>query len=368
MARRYRRVVHLVLYDGIYGEFATFESLYQGYLDARKGKRYQTNVMRVSSRVEVIISDILRELATGEWRPSKYYSFECRTEVKRRIIHAPVFRDRIVHHALCRVIRPLFERKYIFDLYSSVKGKGQHRAVRRLQHFMRQVGKGAYVLQCDIRKYYDSIDHEILKKQMRETIRDPDVLRILDLLIDSYNGDTGKGIPIGSLMSQLFANVYLTRFDHWLKDDCGERFYLRFMDDFILISQDKEHLKAAWKDISWALSQLGLTLNSKTQLYPAARGVDFAGYRTFRNRVLPRKRNVKAAKKRFRKLAHAYRCTNLTLDDVKPAVTSFVGYMSHCQGARSARSALRYMVLTKGDTENVELLQRPRPDDDGDGN
>lgn len=338
-------------YNDLWEEIVTFDNMYGAYLDARKGRRYRSEVMSTAKRVELIIHQLIFELNVGEWHPAKYYEFECRTEVKRRTINAPTFRDRIVHHSIDRVIRPLFERKYIFDSYACRLGKGTHAACARLQHFLRQAGasgKRVYVLQADISKYYPSISHDVLKEELRRTIADKRLLEVLDLVIESFNEDTGRGLPIGSLTSQLFANVYLNPFDHFMKECRRERFYLRYMDDFIVVADDKAHLRDALADARWFIeTQLKLKLNPKTAIFPASHGVDFAGYRTFTAKVLPRKRNIKAAKIRFKDLSWRFRHGRASIKDAQQVVASFLGYCKHCKSSQSARAALRRLVLSK---------------------
>ena len=338
-------------YDDLWEEIVTFENMYDAYLEARKGRRYRSEVMSTAKRLELILHQLIFELNVGEWRPAKYYEFECRTEVKRRTINAPTFRDRIVHHSIDRIIRPLFERKYIFDSYACRLGKGTHAACARLQHFLRQAGasgKRVYVLQADISKYYPSISHDVLKEELRRTIADKRLLEVLDLVIESFNEDTGRGLPIGSLTSQLFANVYLNPFDHFMKECRRERFYLRYMDDFIVVADDKAHLRDALADARWFIeTQLKLKLNPKTAIFPASHGVDFAGYRTFAAKVLPRKRNIKAAKIRFKDLSWRFRHGRASIKDAQQVVASFLGYCKHCKSSQSARAALRRLVLSK---------------------
>lgn len=353
----------MVRYDDLFDYIVSLENFYMAFREAWRGKRYAYKAMAAAARIETIITDIIREMRNGTWKPGQYYSFECRTEVKRRRINAPSFRDGIAHHAIDAVVRPLFERKYIYDLYSNRQGKGQHKAVQRVQQFIRRAGsrgRKVYVLQCDIHHYYDSIDHALLKETVRATIKDSRVLHLIDAIIDSYNGDTGKGVPIGALPSQTFANCYLSRFDHWMKDDRRMRFYLRFMDDFIVVSDDKEELRSTLKDICWYMeTQAKLKLNPKTQIFPASRGTDFCGYRIFSDKILPRKRNIKAAKIRFKNISYLYRHGYIRVEDVRPLVMSFLGYCKHCKAERSVRSALAYLTLTRAHGRGVREKGRP---------
>lgn len=341
----------MVRYDNLFPQIIKLENFYAAFEEYRRKKKYSDKLMRMSSRIECIITDIIREFCEGTWQPGKYYEFECRTEVKRRAISAPGFRDGLAHHAIDRVIRPLFEKKYIYDLYSNRKGKGQHKAAKRVQDFInRAASRGnVYVLQCDIHNYYGSIDHEILKEQMRCTLKDAKVLEIIDKIIDSFNDDTGKGIPIGALLSQTFANMNMMQFDHHMKENLHIKNYVRFMDDFVFVENSKEKLHKILDEVQWYIEmQLKLTLNPKTKIFPGNRGVDFAGYRIFKDYMLPRKRNIKAAKIRFKDLSYKYRHGKIDIEDVRSRVASFLGYVKHCKAHKTVASTLRWLVLRKG--------------------
>lgn len=210
-----------------------------------------------------------------------------------------------------------------------------------------------YILQCDIQKYYPSINHDALIEQLERTIRDERVIDLWRKILYGFSQD-GVGVPIGSLTSQLAANVYLNVLDHFVKECLHVKYYVRYMDDFILISNSKEHLWRCLDDITWMVEGiLRLKLNKKTKIYPASRGVDFAGYRTFSGYILPRKRNIKAAKKRFRELSWKYKHGQIDIKAVGYRVNSFLGYVKHCRARRSTASALKRLKLTRGNI-NVE--------------
>ena len=338
-------------YDGLWEQIVDFEVLLHAYEDARKKRHFQHEIMGVGSHIEETISDMVLELNCGTWRPHAYYDFESRREVKRRVINAPSFRDRILHRAIVDAVRPLFERKFIYDSYASMTGKGTHAAIKRLQHFLRSAANSGrvYVLQCDISHYYDTVDHEVLKRIIRQTIKDKRLLEVWDRIIDSYGSD-GKGIPIGALTSQLAANVYLNVLDHFVKECMRVKRYLRYMDDFIIVANSKADLWRNLADIKWLLEcHLKLKLNRRTKVFPASRGVDFCGYRTWSTHILPRKRNIKAAKIRFKQLTHDYKRGVIDLDDVKPRVASFLGYTKHCQAKQTTISTLRWLKGQRGE-------------------
>ena len=402
-------------YDDLFDIIVEPENLYAAFENARERRHYKSEIMEVSDKIEDKLAQLRFDLLVGEWKPGGYHQFECRTEVKRRIINAPVFIDRVVHHAMIQVIMPLFERKFIYDSYACRlkpkryhgekefdfvrRKKGTHRAVKRLQHFIRSAedtseSGRAYVLQCDISKYYLTIDHEILKREIRRTIADRRLLEIWDKMIDGYHEPinpvikeillremartgadaatlaeyalkldrappkkTGKGVPIGALTSQLEANIYLNPLDHFVKETLHAKYYLRYMDDFIIVAGTKEELKEHLAAVRWFIEErLNLVLNPKTQIFPASHGVDFAGYRTFRDYILPRKRNIKAAKIRFKNISHRYKYGRADLEDAKSRVASFLGYIKHCKASKTAESTLAHLVLcrqqTKGDKDD----------------
>lgn len=329
-------------YDNLFDSVANFENVYMAYLSCKKGKSFKPEVMEISARAEMICSDLVRELQEGIYTPGKYYEFEARNEVKRRIIHAPLFRDRVVQHAIVGITEPLFERKFIFDSYANRKGKGNHRAVQRAQQFLRKSGQNVYILQGDFAKYYDNVRHEFIRNEIRRTIKDERLLNIWDRIIDSYNGDIDRGIPIGAPLSQLMANITLNPMDHFVKETLRAKYYIRLMDDFIIIDSSKERLKYYLQEIVWfTQTQLGQPLNRKTRIFPAKTGIDFGGYRIFTNKILPRKRNVKAAKRRFRTIMWLKR--HGINARVEPRKASFLGYMKHCNGKRTTESTLKLL-------------------------
>lgn len=345
-------------YGDLFSQVVDIENMYAAFEEARKGRKFKPEIMEASARIEELISDLIFSLWTGEWKPDEYHQFETRKEVKRRIINAPTFRDRIIHHAMCRVVMPLFERKFIFDSYAcraKGTGKGTHTAVERLAKFIRQQraeSSKAYVLQCDISKYYPSVDHELLKQEIRRTIADKMLLEVWDRIIDGFSDAPGKGIPIGALTSQLAANIYLNPLDHFAKETLHIKRYLRYMDDFIVVAGSKEELRKHLAALWWFVEKrLLLILNPKTKIFPASVGVDFAGFRTFEDYILPRKRNIRAAKIRFKNLSHLYKHGKIGLEDVRPRVASFLGYVKHCKARKTTESTLRWLVCRRGEKD-----------------
>ena len=185
-------------------------------------------------------------------------------------------------------------------------------------------------------------------RKRKDIIRDKRLLEIWCRIIEGFHGDTGVGLPIGAYTSQLSANIYLNVLDHFVKDCMGWRYYLRYMDDFLLIGNDKHELRHALADIKWLLdTELRLQLNDKTKIFSSKQGIDFAGYRIFNDYLLPRKRNVKAARIRFRTLSKDFQDGKISMRDASSRVQSFLGYMKHCNGTRTTTSTLEYLKLRR---------------------
>lgn len=330
-------------HNNIWETIISWDNLYAAYLEARKGKRYKNQVLSFSEHLEENLITIQNELIWKEWQPVDFRSFMVR-EPKPRQINAPVFRDRVVHHALVRVIEPLFDRKFIHRSCACRPHRGTYFAIKETEKMVSNP-RNKYVLKADVSGYFPSVDHDVLKKIMRRTISDRNALWLIDAIIDG-GGDGDKGIPIGSLTSQLFANIYLDDLDHFITDEMGYGRYIRYMDDFLLFHDNKEELKKT-RDVieEYLLKKLKLQLNHRTQVKPLSQGVDFCGYRTFRTHVLPRKRNVKRAKNRLKKLAEKVNSGEENIEILKPPLMSFLGYMKHCKGHKTTKSVLDTIII-----------------------
>ena len=341
-----------ITYNGLWSQIVTFESLYHGFCAAARGRRYAGSVLKYRQLLEENIIEALNLLEWKQWEPSRYREFYV-YDPKKRLISAPPFKDRVVHHALVRVIAPLFERKFIADSFACRTGKGTHAAKERVEGFAatahRKWGE-YYVLKGDIHAYFHSINRQVLFRLIERTIADKDVLRLIRRIIECDGAE--QGIPIGALTSQLFANVYLDALDHYLKDDLGVRMYVRYMDDFVVIHRDKAYLRKLLADIDGFITgKLKLMLNPKTEIFKSGVGtchaIDFCGYRVWPGYTKPRRRTIKAARKRFKKLSVLYGKGLIGLSRMNASVASFAGYMKHCNGSETTKSVLGNMVLRK---------------------
>lgn len=274
----------------LFEHIVNFDNLLIAARKALRGKKDRTSVGRFYFNLENELLDIRDELLNRSYRPGPIREFTI-YEPKKRKIGASDIRDRVVHHAICNIIGPVFEKRFISQSYACRRGKGTHRAIARAQRYCR---KYRYYLKMDIKKFFQSIDHSILKRILRGIFRDPDLLWLLEIIIDTpYDSLLDRGIPIGSLTSQNFANLYLDRLDHFVKDEFGVKGYLRYMDDFILFANDKATLHELRSTITNYLHhELRLEVNCRaTSLAPVSQGLPFLGFRIFPDLIRIKKEN-----------------------------------------------------------------------------
>lgn len=319
--------------------------------EAARHKRYYYEVLLFNAKLEENLINIRERLASGQWRPGPFREFEV-YEPKQRVVHAPPFADRVVHHALVQQIGPYFEARFIPQSFACRKGKGTLAASLYLGKMLfsaKDCFEKPYALKADIAKYFVNIDHDVLLAVIARTIGDPNVLDLIYSLVNYCEcTPDGKGLPLGALTSQLFANIYLDQLDHFIKENLRIRHYVRYMDDFIILAGDKSELWHHLEVIREFLdAQLRLALNRKTGIFPVSQGVDFVGYRHWTHKVLPRKRNMKRARRQFRELVKLYAEGKIDLEYVRPRVASFCGYMKHCDSYRSCDSILNTLVLSR---------------------
>ncbi|NCO97307.1 MAG: RNA-dependent DNA polymerase [Candidatus Aenigmarchaeota archaeon CG_4_10_14_0_8_um_filter_37_24] len=323
-------------YKNLMPKICDFGNLYNAYLKAKKGKTTRPEVVRFTYYLELRLIEIQDELAQGEFKTGEYKNFIV-FEPKRREISALPFKDRVVQHGICNIIEPIFDKRFIHDSYACRIGKGTHAGINRVQKFVKQCGAG-YTLKCDISKYFPSIDHSILKKIVRKKIADHQLLSLLDEIIDSTNRE--KGIPIGNLTSQLFANIYLNEFDQFVKNELKSKLYVRYMDDFVIFHEAKDILWYQKRKIQSFLStQLNLTLHPrKVSVSPVFLGVDILGYKIFSAHMLARKKTVKRFITRVKKKIWKYNRDRISFDKLMESVSSWEAYLDHADTYNLKRS------------------------------
>ena len=304
---------------------------------ARRGKRDCIAVARFVFHLEPNLLRLQEELQSGSYRMRPYRAFVIR-EPKRRQICAAHFRDRVVHHAICAVLDPVFEGCLIGDTFACRRGKGTHAAVRRMQQFSRRF---RYVLMCDVRRYFESVDHEALKALCRRRLKDRELLSLLDHIIGHQLPGTepGKGVPIGNLTSQYFANLYLGELDHFVKERLRLPAYLRYMDDFAVFANSKPELHRALSALREFLrATLRLELRAeRTLLAPVTQGVPFLGFRVFPGVVRLDGRKLARMRRRVRDREEAYRLGRIDEQELAQSVQGMVGHVGHIDSLRARK-------------------------------
>lgn len=330
-------------YGNLYPQITDFQNIWLASQKAQKGKRFRDNVLQFNYNLESELLDIQQSLIQQTYQPGEYRTFYIK-EPKLRMISAAPYEDRVVHHALCNIINPIFERTFIGDSYANRVGYGTHRALKRFTQFLRS---SRYILQCDIQKYFPSIDHEILKTLIRRKIKGSDTLWLIDSIIDNSNEqlpvfhyfqddhlftplDRRQGLPIGNLTSQFFANVYLNGLDHFVKETLKIRKYLRYVDDFALFADDWQCLADARKAIEDYLSQLRLKIHPiKSQLFATKQGANFVGFRIFPHYIRVRNENLRRARRRLKKLQIDFAQGQIKWEKVLQSLQSWQAHLAH---------------------------------------
>jgi RNA-directed DNA polymerase len=296
---------------------------------ARRGKGWQYGV-RIHDRNRKGNLQALRDmLLSKSYRTSEYTVFKVYEPKERDVYRLPYFPDRITHHAVMNVLEPLFVSIFTADSYSCIKGRGIHGAANAVKRALRDQPGTTYCLKLDIRKFYPSIDHTVLKNLVRRKIKDSDLLWLLDNIIDSADG-----LPIGNYLSQYLANFYLTYFDHWIKEQLGVKYYFRYADDLVILAPRKDYLHGLFGQIRAYLSErLKLQVKGNYQVFPVeARGIDFIGYRFFHTHVLLRKR----IKRNFARMVR--------LNPTLPSIASYLGWAKHCNSNHLVKTLLHEAV------------------------
>lgn len=289
---------------------------------ARKGKKHSRGVRLFDRNREKNLEKLRDLLLSGDYHTSRYTFFQVRDPKERTIARLPYYPDRIVHHAIMNIVEPIFTRLYTADTYACIKGRGGHKARHKIMEALRKDPDGTkYCLKLDIRKYYPSVDHEVLKAILRRKIKDQRTLRLFDEIIDS-----APGLPIGNYLSQTLANVYLAYFDHYVKEVLGVRYYYRYVDDIVVLSSDKAQLRSVLRGMKMYLGGLHLEVKSNWQIFPVeARGIDFLGYVFRHGYVLLRKR---IKHNLFKALAHQRKVAR-SCEEIRLAVASYIGWLKY---------------------------------------
>lgn len=352
-------------------EIFTFGNIYKCYIECRRNKRNTINALNFEMNAEENILKLERELKYRTYRPSRSILFAAR-KPKLREVFAADFRDRVVHHILVDQLEKIWEKIFIHDSYACRKDKGTHVAIKRLQGFIRKASKNGkmrvYYLQLDIKDFFTSIDKGILFNLIRKKITDPDVLWLAETTIfwdctksfilkdregvigeippnkSLFGKDNKKGLPIGNLTSQFFANIYMNELDQFIKHTIKAKYYMRYVDDFVIIDTDKDNLARIQGETEKFLHEhLALRLHPvRRKLLPVSNGIDFLGYIVRRDYILVRNRVLNNLMTKYRQFKRSGR---KALDDYKHSLASYIGHLKWANSYRLMRSLKEKGVL-----------------------
>ncbi len=346
--------------NNLFEKVISFQNILKASKKARRGKRYKASTAAFEYNLESNLLRIIEVLKNKTYVPGAYCDFRI-YDPKRRIISAAPYFDRVMHHALINVVEPIIGKSFSYDTYACIKDKGTHKAVLRYREFQK---KNKYVLKCDIKKYFESIDHETLFGKITAKIKCKDTLWLFSKIIDSrqssrdltyFKGDDlftplyrKRGIPIGNLTSQFFANLYLNDFDHFVKENLRARYYLRYCDDFVVFGNSKIWLNLTKHKIMDYLDTLRLRLHeNKSRIFRTADGVDFLGYRIFPDYIRVRKSGVKRYRKKLKKMAVEYKNGNIELAEINNSIQSWIGHVKHADSYQLRKEILWNTVFSK---------------------
>ena len=315
----------------IFNKLCTIENLEIAYKNAKKGKNKTYGVLIFEkNKVENLIK-LQDDLLNLKFKTSKYTTFFVTENGKERLIYRlPFYPDRIVHHLLMLELEKIWCNIFIRDTYACIKTRGIHDGLRRVKNSLKDINNTKYCLKLDIKKFYPSIDHDILKEIIRMKIKDEKILLMLDEIIDS-----APGVPIGNYLSQYFANLYLSYFDHYMKEQHKIKYYHRYADDIVILHNDKKYLQSLLIDISKYFNEkLKLSINKNYQIFPVNdRGIDYLGYKIYHNHILLRKSIKKQMFKSVNKINN---------DNYKIKSVAYNGWLIHCNSI-NLQNKLKYM-------------------------
>lgn len=330
-------------HGNLFDQIIDIDNLRLAHKNARKGKTYYTDVKLIDSDTDRYLWQLHESLKNKTFTTSTYTTKQIHEPKPRLIYKLPYFPDRIVHHAIMNILQPIWNKTFIYDLYSAIPGKGLHAGSYRLRQFMLDRENTKYCLKFDVSKFYPSINHDILLEKIRKKIKCNDTLWLLEDIVRSPGGNTNT--PIGNYLSQYFSNIYMSDFDHWIKEEKRMCYYIRYCDDGVILHKSRGVLMNLLMEIDEYLrEELDLTLNPKTTILSVDRqGIDFLGYRTFRDHILLRKTSLKNFKRRVRDIE----INRVDHGSVVSSVMSYIGWLKHCDS---------HTLLNKYIFRNLPLL------------
>jgi RNA-directed DNA polymerase len=332
----------------LFHNISSIPNLLRAWEEFRRGKRSKRDVWRFELNLEENIFKLSEDLVSGNYLHNKYTDFYI-SDPKRRHIHKADVRDRVVHQAVFRVLYPIFDRHFIFDSYSSRKSKGTHFGVERAYRACRKVSKNwkvkIYVLKCDVRKFFDSIDHSILRSIILEKVSCVETIKLVDILFEGFEKEKGKGLPLGNVTSQLFSNIYLNELDQFVKHNLKIKHYFRYCDDFVIIHDNPDFLFEILSKIRDFLSKsLKLNLHpKKVEIRPIRRGMDFLGYVVLPHAIVLRTLTKKRIIRKIKIMLKRLQAGTLSHEKFKNVLTSYLGVIAHSASKKTGSFIKRFL-------------------------
>lgn len=321
-------------YNNLFDKIVSYDNLYLAYVKAKKGKTRRKEVQLFEKNKEQLLIKLQQLLIDETYKTSKYETFTIHEPKERIIFKLPFYPDRIVHHAIMNILEPIWVSIFINNTYSCIKKRGIHKAVRDIKKDLKDFDNTKYCLKLDIKKFYPSIDHDILKTIIRKKIKDIKLLRLLDSIIDSTSG-----VPIGNYLSQFFANLTLTYFDHWIKEQKKVKYYYRYADDIVILSGNKQYLHDLLIDIQKYIEKLKLSIKPNYQIFPLDnRGLSFVGYVFYHTHTRLRK-SIKI------NLAKSSTKHKNNIEEYKRFISPYLGWLKYCDSYQLSNKILVYKEL-----------------------
>ena len=336
-------------YKNLWKKVISFENLEKAYWKARKRKSNNPKIKKFEEHWRLNLCILMRELRNNTYKPKPLKKFVLR-DPKTRVICVSEFRDRIIHHSLVNILQPIFEPRFIHDSYASRKGRGTLTAIQRFDKFKRKASNNGkllknartnndvkgYVLKADIKHYFQTVNHKILMDLINKRIKDENIMWLVRIILDNYIAEIeGVGMPLGNWTSQFFANIYLDELDQFVKHKLKIKYYLRYVDDFVILHRSRKTLEEYRAKIKEFIKTLELELHpDKCRIIPLRKGTTFLGYRIFYNHKLVRRRNLRKIKGKLKQSMKEYKKGKIDAWDVLEKLQGWSGYAMHANSYR----------------------------------
>src|SRR3989344_4393222 len=347
------------IYKNLFDEIVSTENLFLAWDKFKNGKRNKKDVQLFEWNLEENIFRLSRDLKDKMYKHGAYHSFNI-SDPKPRNIHKAQVRDRILHHDVFRILNPIFEPGFISASFSCREGYGTHKGVQYLQDTLRKATQNGrvscFALKCDIKKFFDTIDHDTLLGILKRKIKDDDTIWLLKQIISSFSSNHSlfgieKGVPIGNLTSQLFANIYMNEFDQFIKTKLKVRYYLRYTDDFLILSESRGYLvNILPKIINFLEENLLLRIHEeKTKIRKTSQGIDFLGYVVFQKHRLVRTKTKRRIMRKFGNKIREYKQGLIFKNSLTQSLQSYLGFLSHSESFRIEEDFKRRYLISVDD-------------------